>query len=166
VRGNSSSHEQGRPVRLVPAQDVKPYVQTKKRDFPGGGSDRRSGTMAGNTFCADEEREAAGSVGDASQAGAFGDAPNGSGQRTGFVTTRGLLPGAKRTRYAISPKDPTSLLNLVGIRVGECAPPSRRIEMPTSQPSKGSIQDCKCGVTGQRCHTRQMAGFRSARPHR
>ena len=66
----------------------------QEEGLPGGGSDCRSGTAAGNTFCADEEREAAGSVGDASRAGAFGDAPDGSGQRTGFVTTRALLPGA------------------------------------------------------------------------
>src|ERR1700694_5822518 len=60
----------------------------------------------------------------------------------------------------------TSFLNLVGTWLGECVPRRRMIGMPTAQPSKGSVQDCQCELTGQRCHTRQMVGFRSARPHR
>jgi hypothetical protein len=60
----------------------------------------------------------------------------------------------------------TSFLNLVGTWLGECVPRRRMIGMPTAQPSKGSVQDCQCELTGQRCHIRQMVGFRSARPHR
>src|SRR6202023_3172769 len=65
--------EQGHEVRLMPAQYVKPYVQTNKSDFLDGEANRRSGATA-------QDRGAVGFASAASRARALGDAPHGCGE--------------------------------------------------------------------------------------
>ena len=83
--------EQGHEVRLMPAQYVKPYVQTNKSDYLDAEAIAEAGATAEDAFRADQDGGAVGpastascarTLGDASHVGRESDSQPTSGTRT------------------------------------------------------------------------------------
>ena len=69
--------DQGHEVRLMPAQYVKPYVQTNKSDYMDAEAIAEAVQRPGDAFRADQERRAVGFTSAASREGTLGDATYG-----------------------------------------------------------------------------------------